>query len=57
MSAVPTRKITSVALAGAATTIAVWASNAFAGVVIPGDVAAAATTILAAVVGYLVPDG
>lgn len=51
----PSRKITSVALAGALTTIAVWVAS-LASVEVPGQVAAAITTVLAFGAGYVVKD-
>lgn len=51
----PSRKITSVALAGALTTIVVWLAS-LGGVEVPGQVAAATTTVLAFLAGYIVAD-
>lgn len=51
----PSRKITSVALAGALTTIAVWLL-ALGGVEVPAQVAAALTTVLTFGAGYIVAD-
>lgn len=50
----PEKKVTAAALAGAIVTILVWILH-MAGVDIPAEVAAAITTILAAVAGYLAP--
>ena len=52
----PTRKITSVALAGALSIILVWAVKHFANVDIPGEVGQALTVVLSVVTGYVVPD-
>jgi len=51
---VPEKKVTAAALAGAIATILVWILN-LAGVDMPAEVAAALTTILAAVAGYMAP--
>lgn len=56
---VPSRKVSSSALAGAISITVVWAVNNFAmptGTEIPGEVASALTTILSSLVGYLVPE-
>lgn len=55
-SATPTRKVTAAGLAGAVTTVAVWALGAFTGVVVPAEVAVAATTILTVGTAYIVKD-
>lgn len=52
----PTRKVGSGLLAGALTSIAVWALDQFAGVQIPAEIAAAITTVLAFAVSWLVPE-
>ena len=52
----PTNKIIAGALAGALTTILVWAIGYFAKVAIPPEVAAASTVILTFVTSYLVPE-
>jgi hypothetical protein len=58
-SSVPTRKVAVGGLAGAITFIAVWVLNNFdllpGGKDVPGDVAAALTTLLTFVISYLVP--
>jgi hypothetical protein len=51
---VPEKKVTAATLAGAVVTILVWVLK-LAGVDIPVEVAAAITTILVAVAGYLAP--
>jgi hypothetical protein len=51
---VPEKKVTAATLAGAIVTILIWVLK-MAGVGIPAEVAAAITTILAAVAGYLAP--
>ena len=53
---VPSRKVSSSALAGAISITVVWAVNNFAGTAIPGEVASALTTILSSLVAYLVPE-
>jgi hypothetical protein len=50
----PEKKVTAAVTAGAIATILVWILN-LAGVNVPPEVAAAITTILAAVAGYLAP--
>ena len=50
----PEKKVTAAALAGATVTIIVWILR-LANVEVPAEVAAAITTILAAVAGYLAP--
>jgi hypothetical protein len=50
---VPSQKVTVGVLAGSITTIVIWALKSV--VVIPGEVAAAITTVLSFVVSYLVP--
>ena len=50
----PEKKVTAAALAGAVATILVWILH-LTGIDIPPEVAAAITTILAAVAGYLAP--
>jgi putative flippase GtrA len=50
---VPSQKVTVGVLSGAITTIAIWALKSV--VVVPGEVAAAITTVLSFVVSYLVP--
>jgi hypothetical protein len=51
---VPEKKITAATLAGAIVTIVIWILR-LAHVDVPPEVAAAITTILAAVAGYLAP--
>jgi uncharacterized membrane protein len=48
------KKVTAAALAGAVVTIAIWILHMF-DVEVPSEVAAAITTVLAAVAGYLAP--
>lgn len=55
-SKVPTRKVTSGALAGAIAAMVVWASKAFGGVEIPGEVGAGITVILTAITSYFVSE-
>lgn len=55
-SKTPTRKVTSGALAGALAAILVWASKAFGGVEIPGEVGAGITVILTAITSYFVSE-
>lgn len=54
-SRAPTQKVTAGILAGAITTIGIWALKSFAKVDIPGEVSAAITTVLTFLVSYLVP--
>jgi hypothetical protein len=51
---VPEKKVTAATLAGAIATILVWVLH-LAGVDVPSEVAAAITTVLAAIAGYLAP--
>jgi len=51
---VPEKKVTAATLAGAVVTILVWVLH-LTGVDIPSEVAAAITTVLAAVAGYMAP--
>lgn len=51
----PNRKITAVGLAGSATAILIWALGPVLPV-IPPEVASAFTAVIAAVIGYLVPE-
>jgi len=51
----PDRKVTSGALAGAATVILVWVLSLF-GVEVPGAVGAAIATVLGFVTAYMVPN-
>lgn len=55
-TAVPTRKVGAAALGGAIITIGVYVASLF-NVEIPGDVAAASTTLAAFGLGYFVRDG
>lgn len=50
----PEKKVTAATLAGAIVSITVWLLH-LTGVDIPAEVAAAITTVLAAVAGYLAP--
>jgi hypothetical protein len=50
----PEKKVTAATLAGAIATILVWILH-LTGVDIPSEVAAAMTTVLAAVAGYMAP--
>jgi hypothetical protein len=50
----PEKKVTAATLAGAIATILVWVLHLF-GVDMPAEVAAAITTVLAAVAGYMAP--
>jgi hypothetical protein len=50
----PTQKVQAGFIAGALTTIIIWIVQA-KGVAVPGDVAAAITTILSALLAYFVP--
>lgn len=43
--------------AGAFVTIGVWVAQQFAGVVVPAEVAAAATTLIGTIIVWLVPTG
>jgi len=54
--ATPNRKVGSSALAGALSILLVWASDAYAGVKIPGEAASAITTVLSFLVGYFVTE-
>ncbi len=55
MSIKPTKKIGAVALAGALTTIGVWAIG-LSGLVIPADIAVAVSTFITFSLGWLVPE-
>jgi hypothetical protein len=48
-------KVGGAAIAGAIVTIGVWALGTYAHVTLPPDVTAAATVIVGAVTGYLIP--
>lgn len=52
----PEKKVTTATLAGAIVTILIWILG-LAGVHMPAEVAAAITTILTALAGYLTPHG
>ena len=52
----PSRKVGASALAGALSILLVWASGAYAGVIIPGEAASALTTVLSFAVGYFVAE-
>ena len=54
-SAAPARKVLAGGVAGAITTIIVWAVQAAHGPQITGEVSAAITTVLSFIVAYLVP--
>ena len=56
MKHTPNRKVVAGGLAGAVTTIATWSADAFGGIKIPGEVAAAFTTVIAVAVSYFVPE-
>lgn len=51
----PSRKVVSTGIAGAVVTIIVWIVQAAFKITVPSEVAAAAVTIVGALVGYLVP--
>ncbi len=55
-SRAPERKIVAGGFAGAVTAVLVWSLSEFAAVKVPGEIAAALTTIITAVVAYLVPN-
>lgn len=52
----PSRKVNLGLAAGAIMTVVAWASDAFAGVKIPAEVALAGATIIVFVLQYFVPD-
>ena len=52
----PTKKVTSGALAGAITAIGVWAADAFGGVKIPAETAVSISVVLTFVTQYFVTD-
>ena len=54
-SATPAQKVTAGAVAGAVTTIVIWVLKAYAHIEVPGEIAAAITTVLTFVVAYVVP--
>jgi hypothetical protein len=51
----PSRKVVTSGIAGALVTIIVWVVQAGFKISVPSEVAAAAVTIVSAVVGYVVP--
>lgn len=55
-SAAPTRKVVAGVLAGAMTTVGVWAAKQYGGVEMPPEVQGAITVLITAVVQYVVPD-
>lgn len=55
MSKKPSPKIVASTVAGAAVIVGVWLAS-LAGVTVPTEVAGAATVIISAVSGYLIPD-
>lgn len=55
-TAAPTRKVTAAMIAGAIVTLLSWLLG-FGDVELPGDVAAALTTIIMVVAAYTVPEG
>lgn len=52
----PTNKVIAGVLAGAVTTIAVWAFHQFGKVDLPPEVQGALTVIMTAITQYIVPD-
>lgn len=50
------RKVTVGLFAGALMTVVAWASDAFAGVTIPAEVALAGSTIIVFAIQYFVPN-
>lgn len=56
MNLVPTAKVTAATLAGAITTVLVWGLKEFVGVQLPGEVAAALTTIMAFAAGWITSE-
>jgi hypothetical protein len=57
LTAKPTQKVAYGALAGAVSTIVIWLLKTYAHIEIPGEVAAALTTVLTFLVSYVVPPG
>lgn len=55
-SVVPRAKVIAGTLGGAASTIFLWLLSYYGGIDLPPEVAAAVTTIIAAIVAYLVPE-
>ncbi len=49
-------KIIAGAIAGAVTTILVWVAQSFGHTTIPPEVAAAITTLITVITGYMVPN-
>lgn len=56
MNLVPTAKVTAATLAGAITTVFVWGLKQYAHVDLPGEVAAALTTIIAFAAGWMTSE-
>lgn len=56
-TAAPTRKVTSAAVAGAITTVAVYIYQQSTGETLPNELVAAITTLVTALVAYIVPPG
>lgn len=52
----PSRKISSSALAGGLSIILVWGIKQWGNIEMPGEVASGLTTVLSFIVGYLVPE-
>lgn len=52
----PNRKVTIGLVSGSVMTILAWASNTYAGVEIPADVALAGATVINFILQYFVPD-
>lgn len=52
----PQRKIVAGGIAGAVSSLAVWALQQFAGIEVPAEQAVAITTIITFVVQYFVPN-
>jgi hypothetical protein len=55
-SLVPRRKVAAAGAGGAVTTLLIWALQAFAGVEVTPEVAAAITTVIAFLAGYFTPQ-
>lgn len=56
MNLVPTAKVTAATLAGAVTTVFVWGLKQYGNIDLPGEVAAALTTILAFAAGWITSE-
>lgn len=52
----PSRKVTVGLVAGAFMTIIAWASDAYAGVKIPAEVALAGATVITFILQYMIPN-